>query len=324
MGRFLLRRSWAGMLTILLTVLFVFFLLRILPGDVAYQMLADPEEGWSAEVSGKGLDAIRKELGLDKPLHVQLGQFLWNLARGDLGRSLYTDDTVWAEIRSRLPMTLQIALSAKLIGILVGIPIGVLTAIKQDSWPDYVLRFFTILWLAIPSFWVGIMVLLGGLMWFEWSPSIGRNFLWDSPADSINQTLGPILILGSNAVAIIARMTRSTMLEVLREDYVRTARAKGLAESRVIFGHALRNALIPVVTIIGLSFGTLVSGTVILERVFTIPGVGNLFVTSITNRDYPIVQGIVFLIAASFVVINIAVDILYGWLDPRISYSDSG
>ncbi len=322
MGAYVIRRCLAGIVAILMTVMLVFFLLRILPGDVAYQMLLRPWEGAAGFGSGidpTALDTLRKELGLDKPLHVQFVEFVWNTARGDFGKSLYSGNSVWTEIRARLPMTLQIALTAQFIAISLGIPIGIITAIKQDSWPDYLLRVWTIFFLAIPGFWIGIMILLGGLMFFEWSPPVGRNVLWESPLDSFRQTIWPALVLASHSTAILARYTRSSMLEVLREDYIRTARAKGLKEQVVVVRHAMRNALIPVVTVIGLSFGTLVAGTVILERVFTIPGVGNLFLNSITTRDYPVVQAIVFLVACTFVVTNIVVDFLYGWLDPRIS-----
>ena len=321
MGQYLIRRFLAGMVAIFMTVLLVFFLLRILPGDVAYQMLLRPQEGGMSPVSPESVNALRKQLGLDKPLHIQFVEFVWNTARADFGKSLYTSGSVWTEIKARLPMTLQIALTAQLIAVSLGIPIGIITAIKQDSWPDYILRFWTIFLLAIPSFWMGIMILLGGLLFFEWSPPVGRNVLWESPLDSVRQTIWPALVLASHSMAVLARYTRSSMLEVLREDYIRTARAKGLKEQVVVVRHALKNALIPVVTVIGLSFGTLFAGTVILERVFTIPGAGNLFLTSITTRDYPVVQAMVFLIACTFVVTNIVVDLLYGWLDPRISYS---
>ncbi len=321
MGQYLIRRFLAGMVAIFMTVLLVFFLLRILPGDVAYQMLLRPQEGGMSPVSPESVNALRKQLGLDKPLHIQFVEFVWNTARADFGKSLYTSGSVWTEIKARLPMTLQIALTAQLIAVSLGIPIGIITAIKQDSWPDYILRFWTIFLLAIPSFWMGIMILLGGLLFFEWSPPVGRNVLWESPLDSVRQTIWPALVLASHSMAVLARYTRSSMLEVLREDYIRTARAKGLKEQVVVVRHAMRNALIPVVTVIGLSFGTLFAGTVILERVFTIPGAGNLFLTSITTRDYPVVQAMVFLIACTFVVTNIVVDLLYGWLDPRISYS---
>lgn len=321
MRAYTIRRLLLSIPAVLMTLVLIFFMLRILPGDVAEAMLLGGASGTSGEAVPKEVrEALLKDLGLDKPIPVQLAQFIWGVVRGDMGKSLYTNKSVWYEIGQRAPITVQISLLALFLGLLVGIPIGIITAIKQDSLPDYVLRFFSIMFLAIPSFWLGLVVLLVGASAFNWMPPVGRHVFWEGPLDSLKQSMWPSLILASHSTAVIARMTRSTMLEVLREDYIRTARAKGLAEQVVIIRHALKNALIPVVTIAGLAFGGLLAGTVILERVFTIPGMGTLFINGINRRDYPIVQAVVFVIAISFVVVNLVVDLLYGWLDPRISY----
>ncbi|MDO8749545.1 MAG: ABC transporter permease [Dehalococcoidia bacterium] len=321
MRAYIIRRLLFSIPAVLMTLILIFLMLRILPGDVAETMLLGGASGNAGMIIPKEVhDALVKDLGLDKPIPVQLAQFIWGVVRGDLGKSLYSNETVWNYIGQRAPITLQISIMALFLGLFFGIPIGVITAIKQDSLPDYVLRFFSIMFLAIPSFWLGLVVLLVGATLFNWMPPVGRNVFWEGPLESLRQSIWPSLILASHSTAVIARMTRSTMLEVLREDYIRTARAKGLAEQVVIVRHALKNALIPVVTIAGLAFGGLLAGTVILERVFTIPGMGTLFINSITRRDYPIIQGIVLVIAISFVFVNLIVDLLYGWLDPRISY----
>ena len=320
MHQYIARRLVLAVPTVGMMLLLIFFILRILPGDVAEQMLLGPSTGGNLPVSRDVVEAMRRNLGIDKPLHTQFLTWVGDTLRGDFGRSLYSGESVWSEIGARIPITLQIAVGAQLVAILLGVPIGVITAIKQDSWPDYVLRLWSIMFLAIPAFWLGLMVLLGGLIFFHWSPPVGRNVIWETPGDTIQQIVWPVLILGLISSAVLARMTRSSTLEVLREDYVRTARSKGLAEWVVITRHVLKNALIPVITLIGTSFGNLVAGTVILERVFTVPGMGNMYITAILQRDYPIVQATVFLVAISFVTINLIVDLLYGWLDPRISY----
>ena len=324
MGTYVIRRILLAIPTVFVTLLLIFFMLRVLPGDAATAMLMGSTQGsQQGEIIPKATrDAVLKDLGLDKPISTQFVVYFWNVFHGDLGRSIYTNRSVWFEIGQRVPISLQVSLVALFMGLAFGIPIGVITAIKQDSIPDYLLRFFTILLLAIPSFWLGLMVLLIGAFVFNWMAPVGQHYLWVDPIMSLKQTMWPSLILASHSTAVTARMTRSTMLEVLREDYIRTARAKGLREQVVITRHALRNSLIPVVTLAGLSFGNLLAGTVILEKVFTIPGMGLLFINAIDSRDYAVVQAVVLIIAVSYVVVNLAVDLLYGWLDPRISYAN--
>ena len=320
MHKYAARRLLALVPTLLIMSILLFLILRVLPGDITAVILGDVEEG-SIRVSQSTLEVLREELGLNRPLHLQYVHWLWDISRGDLGTSLLTRKPVSEEILHRLPLTLQIAFMAKVLALLFGIPIGIMSAIKRNSWLDYLLRVWSIFFLAAPNFWLGLLVLMGGVIWFMWSPPLGYNLIWKDPTTNMLQLIWPILILALSGMAIIARMTRSTMLEVLREDYVRTARAKGLTERVVIYRHALKNAMIPVVTLAGLSFGHLLGGTVIMETVFSIPGMGLYMIEAIRNRDYPIVQGVAIMIAAFFMLVNLVVDLLYAWLDPRISYS---
>ncbi|MEK7778209.1 MAG: ABC transporter permease [Chloroflexota bacterium] len=319
MGKYIIRRLILIIPTLWLLTLLIFGLMRVLPGDVAVMILSDPAGGMTA--NRETLDSLREKLGLNKPLHIQYLEWVWGMVRGDLGDSLFSGRPVLQDILVRLPVTVEIALLATLVGFFTGIPLGILSAIKQNSWIDQTLRFVSIIFLATPSFWLGLLVILAGLIWFGWVPPSGYNTLWERPKDNILQVMWPVLILGSGGMATIARMTRSTMLEVLREDYIRTARSKGLREQVIIIRHALKNALIPVVTLAGLTFAQLMGGTVILEAIFGVPGMGNLFITSIRTLDYPIVQAITVIFAVLFMATNLLIDLLYGWLDPRISYS---
>jgi peptide/nickel transport system permease protein len=217
-------------------------------------------------------------------------------------------------------VTLQLALMAEGIAILLGIPLGIITAVKQDSFLDYFLRFWSITWLAIPSFWFGILVIILGLRWFAWIPPIGWNPFYEDPIASLTQLIWPALILGGHEMARVGRMTRSTVLEVLRQDYIRTARAKGLAELLVMARHAMKNAMIPVITYTSIYFGSLLGGTVVLETVFNIPGIGHWFIQAIRVRDYAVIQSLILLFTGTFVIINLLVDLMYAWLDPRIRY----
>ncbi len=324
MRAYIIRRLILSIPALLMTLTLIFFMLRILPGDVAEAMLLGGASGTSGEAVPKEVrEALLKDLGLDQPIPIQYAMYIWDTIRGDLGKSLYTNKSVWYEIGQRAPITIQIALLALVLSVIFGVPLGILSAIKQDTMPDYLARFFAIIFLAIPNFWLGLMVLLVGALTFNWMPPVGRVDLWVDPVQTLKQIFWPAMILASGSMAVKARLTRSSMLEVLREDYIRTARSKGLAENIIIMRHALKNALIPIVTVTGLQLANLLSGTVILERVFTIPGMGTLFINSINRRDYPVVQAVVFVIAISFVVINLLVDLLYGWLDPRISYARS-
>lgn len=317
MLKYVTRRVLLIFPTLFILSLVIFGLLRVLPGDVAMMILG----GEDAIKSESSINAIREKLGLNRPLYVQYAGWLWDTVRGDFGKSLYSDLSVGGQLAQRIPITLEIAILAKLLSIVVGVPIGIISAVKQNSFIDLSLRFLTIFFLAAPSFWLGLLVILGGALWFNWIPPLGYNPIWKGPVANFQQLIWPVIILSHNGLAVIARMTRSSMLEVMREDYIRTARAKGLAEQMVIMRHALKNALIPVVTLAGLQFAALLGGTVIIEYIFGIPGIGSYFIQAIQTKDYPVVQGMVIAFATVFMLINLVVDILYGWLDPRISYS---
>ncbi|MEK7778269.1 MAG: ABC transporter permease [Chloroflexota bacterium] len=317
MRKYAIRRLLLLVPTTLLLSLLIFGLLRVVPGDAALLLLGD--EGTKA--NPEALQILRHNMGLDRPLPVQYVSWLWDMVRGNFGTALVSRESIRDQILQRLPITLQVAVMAQLMGLLIGVPVGVLSAIRQRTWLDYALRVFTIFFLAAPSFWLGLLVILVGALWFNYSPPIGYNLIWERPVDNLLQLMWPSMILASHGLATTARMTRSTMLEVMGEDYIRTARAKGLRESMVVIRHALKNALIPVVTLSGLSFAGLLGGTVILEQIFGIPGIGYWLVQSIRAQDYTVVQSLVVVLAVIFMLVNLAVDLFYGWLDPRISYT---
>ncbi|MFC1935866.1 ABC transporter permease [Chloroflexota bacterium] len=312
------RRLVIAIPTLIGATLLVFLMLRVLPGDVA-GVICRGESGEGA-CSAETLARLRVELGLERPLPMQYLTWMGEIARADFGNSLASGRLVSGEILHRLPLTLQLALMAEVIAIAIGIPIGLICAVRQDTWGDYTLRFWSIFFLALPSFWIGLVIILVMVRVFEWMPPTGHHLLWDDPRNNILQLIWPALVLASHELARIARMSRSTMLEVLREDYIRTARAKGLAEQVVLVRHALKNSLIPVITFTSVYFGHLLAGTVVMEQVFSIPGLGMLFLDSLRLRDYTIIQALVLFFVTAFIVINLIVDLLYGWLDPRISY----
>ena len=319
MKGFLVRRLIMAIPVLWGATALIFIIMNVLPGSIA-EVILGGQGGEAGILTPWSKLQLEKELGLDRPLYLQYLSWLGHALRGDMGVSLWTGKSVASEVTNRLLMTVQLALLSVLIGALVGVPIGIITAIKQDRWPDYTLRLMTIMLLALPTFWMGLMVILIGSRYFEWIPPIGRNLIWEHPGAALIQLIWPALAIGSHEAARNARMTRSSLLEVLREDYIRTARSKGLREQVVYVRHAVRNSLIPVVTIIGLAFAGTLGGTVVLEQVFAIPGLGTLLINSIQVRDFIMVQGIVFWYAIIFIVVNLATDLVYGWLDPRISY----
>jgi len=318
MGKYVVRRILLMIPTIWILTLIVFLLLRVLPGDIALAILSDPAGGVTA--SRETLEILRHKLGIDRPLHIQYVEWLWNTARGDLGKSLFNGRPVFDDLVIRAPITAQLALMGLFMGLVVGIPLGALSAVYQNSPLDYVLRLFSITFLAVPNFWIALLVILGLAVWFDYYPPSGMNLIWEDPLENLKQLMWPSVILGSSGMATISRMTRSTMLEVMREDYIRTARAKGIQERVVIIRHAMKNALIPVITLAGLTFAGLMGGTVILESVFGIPGIGLYFIDAIRVLDYTIVQGAVVVFGLTFMGANLVVDLVYGWFDPRISY----
>jgi peptide/nickel transport system permease protein len=318
MSTYIFRRILWAIPTLLGAVTLIFLLMRLLPGDVALYISGADE---SSEANKQELEDIRHDLGLDRPLLVQYGKWLWGAARLDFGNSYWTHQPVIEELKSRYPMTVNLALMSLLLGTLIAIPIGVLSAIRQDTLIDYAARLFVIAGLSIPNFWLSILVILGLVHYFAWLPPLNYEPFWVDPWLNMKQLLFPALITGYRLSAIGARMTRSSILEVLRDDYVRTARAKGLRERVVVLKHALRNALLPVITTIGVELLILVGGLVVIETVFTIPGVGRYLVDAITHRDYPSIQALVLVFAVFVVLANLLIDVLYGLLDPRIRYA---
>ena len=319
MKAYLIRRV-LGLLPILLGLsLLVFFIMRMLPGDVAMMILAGDVDD-VGHVDPEALEVLREQLGLNKPLIVQYFSWVGGLLTLDAGNSLWSGRPVFVEIGERLPLTAELAALAMVISIVIALPLGILSALRQDTWLDYMFRTISIAGLAVPNFWIGTLIILFLSVWFGWAPPLGYVGFFEDPWVNIQQLFWPALVVGYGNAAIIARMTRSTMLEVLREDYIRTARSKGLDQNTILTVHALKNAMLPVLTLAAISLGHLLNGTVILETIFTLPGIGRYLVDAIFNRDYPVVQTIVLLLGVLFVVLNLITDILYGVLDPRIRY----
>jgi peptide/nickel transport system permease protein len=294
----------------------VFVIMRVIPGDVALLILG----GDQGHIDPQQLAAMRQQLGLDQPLVVQFGAWLWGVLRLDFGTSLWTTRPVVEELLIRLPLSLELALLATMVSVLIAIPMGMLAAVRQDTWVDYLVRVVSIGGLAIPSFWVGILVILFLVLYFGWGPPLEYTPPWVDPWANFQQMVWPVVTVGYRYAAVTTRMTRSTVLEVLREDYIRTAWAKGLRERAVVIRHALKNAMLPVITLIGTEFAFLIGGLVVTETVFTLNGVGRFVVDAVAHRDYPVVQALVFVIALGFVIVNLLIDLTYAWFDPRIRY----
>ncbi len=302
--------------TLLGVAVLVFLLMRVIPGDIVE--LRFTLEG--AAISDEFLAEERARLGLDKPWVTQFIEWMWGIIRFDFGVSMWTDSPVTEEIALRLQLSLQVAIMATLLAILISIPLGTLAALKQDTWVDYAVRIFSIAGLAMPSFWLGILMILSMLIFFHWLPPMFFTPFLEDPWENLSQLIWPALAVGYRYSAVATRMTRSSTLEVLREDYIRTARAKGLWDRVVIVRHAVRNAILPVITVLGMEFAFLVGGLVVTEQVFNLNGIGMLFVESIARRDYTMTQALVLLVGFTFVFINFLVDLLYAWFDPRIRY----
>ncbi len=317
--RYISKRLLLFLPTILVVTVMVFFLMRVIPGDPALLILA----GSSGDGSFKQADLqnLRRQLGTDRPIYVQYGTWVWGLVRGDLGTSLFYRTPIFKELWPRIPTTLELAFLAVLGSFVLAVPLGVLSAMKQDSLLDYVTRLFTFTGISIPIFVTGLTVIYTLVRVFGWFPPLGYTFLWEDPWTNVQQMIFPVLALAFFELNFTARVTRSATLEVLREDYIRTARAKGLREPRVVLLHALRNALLPIITVSGWSLARLLGGTIIIERIFLVPGMGTLLLDAITARDYTLVQAIVLVYAVVVLVVNLAVDILCAWLNPRIHYA---
>lgn len=315
MRTYIARRILQGLLVLWLVSLLIFSLVRILPGDAVIMQL-DQAAAPTPEV----LKTARQELGLDRPFLAQYRTWMAGAVHGDLGRSLITRRPVTQELLKRINLTTHLAVLSVIIALLIALPIGVLSAVRQDTPSDYLGRLFAILGLSLPDFWLATVAITFLAIWFHWIPPIGFAPLWENPARCLSQLLIPALIIGARLAAVSMRMTRSSLLEVLRQDYIRTARAKGARERAVIVRHALKNAFIPVVTVIGGQFSVLLGGTVIVEVIFLQPGVGSLMLDAVLLRDYTLIQGAVLFFAAVIVVTNLLVDLSYAWLDPRIRY----
>lgn len=319
MNAYIVRRL-AGLIPILIGIsLLVFFIMRMLPGDVAEMLLMGDAEKMT-RVSPEVLAAMRMQLGLDVPLHEQYLNWIGGLLQLDAGNSLWSGRPVFTEIGERVGLTFQLALMAMVTGAAIAIPVGVFSALNQDSWADYLVRSITILGLAIPGFWMATLLILFLTVFFNWAPPLGFVPFFEDPLTNLQQLIWPALVIGIHNAAVVARMTRSTVLEVMRDDYIRTAWAKGLGLRTILIVHALRNAMLPVLTLLALELAGLLNGTVIMEVIFTLPGIGRYLVDAIFHRDYPVVQAIVVIMAIVYVVLNLAVDLMYGVLDPRIRH----
>ena len=316
MSAFVVRRILAAIPTLLFVTIIVFMLIRLVPGDVVMAQIA--EGGYLSE---EDVAEIRAELGLDRPAPVQYFDWLSGVIRGDFGESLWTGQPILPQIGQRMKLSMQLALMAMLGAVTLAIPLGILAAVNRDSWIDYSSRIFAIAGLSIPDFWLGTMLLLFLSLYVGWLPDFGYFPLWEDPSRNLQALIFPAMIIGYRYSAISSRMTRSAMLEVLQEDYVRTARAKGLRERTVVTRHALRNALIPVITIMGSQLSNLLGGLVIVETIFALPGMGRLALDAVVTRDYPVLQGTVLVIAMIFVTMNLIIDLSYAVIDPRIRYS---
>jgi peptide/nickel transport system permease protein len=317
MWKYILKRFFLMFPTLVGVAIIAFLLLRIVPGDIVEARLMG---SGGAFVTAQMIAEERAKFGLDQPLWRQFASWLFDLARFDFGRSMWTGAPILEEIKLRFALSMQVALMATIVATVLAIPLGVIAALKQDTWVDYVVRVFSIAGLAMPSFWLGIVIILGFLIVFRWLPPMVYTPFWVDPWQNLLQLIWPALAVGYRYSAVATRMTRSAMLEVLREDYIRTARAKGLWMKLILVRHALKNAMLPVVTVIGIEFAFLLGGLVVTEQVFNLNGLGMLFVESVARRDYTLTQALVMLTASAFIVVNFLMDVMYAWLDPRIRY----
>ena len=323
MWQYIIKRLLLMIPTLIGAAILIFFLLRLIPGDVCELKLA----GAGLYADQEAIDICRNNLGLNEPILIQFWDFFSGFMTGDLGTSMWTGKEITYEIGLRFQLSLQVAIMATLVTIFIAIPMGTISAVKQNTWIDYFVRAFSILGIAIPSFWLGIMIILGLLIgtqyWLgtPWMPPIEYVPIWVDPLANLSQLVWPAVATGYRYSAVATRMTRSALLEVLREDYIRTARAKGLMEKLIINRHALKNSMLPVVTVIGIEFAFLMGGLVVTEQVFNLNGLGKLFVESVTSQDFSMTQALVMLVVCIFIFTNFVVDIIYAWLDPRIRYA---
>ena len=323
MYQYIIKRVLLTIPTLLGAAALVFLLMRLIPGDICLVRLGSG----GASFDPKALAACHAEIGVDRPVIVQFLEFIWGVIRFDFGTSMWSGKPVSTEILARLPISIEIAVLATTVAVAIAIPLGTISALKQNTWIDVAVRIFAIGGIATPSFWLGIVSVLlvldisAAVTGTPWMPPIDYVPIWKDPIRNLSMAVLPAITVGYRYAAVSMRMTRSAMLEVMREDYVRTARAKGLINKLIVNRHALKNALLPVVTLIGIEFAFLIGGLVVTEQVFNLNGVGRLFVQAVQNQDYTLTQALVMLTVAIFVFTNLVVDLLYGWLDPRIRFA---
>jgi peptide/nickel transport system permease protein len=323
MYRYIMQRVLTTIPTLVGAAALVFILMRLIPGDICVVRLGSGGGSFSEH----SVQMCHAELGIDRPMIVQFAEFVWGLFTLNLGNSMWSGKPVVLEIATRLPLSLEIALLAAVVAIVVAIPLGTISALKQNTWLDLLVRTVAIAGIATPSFWLGILSIImvldvtQAISGTPWMPPIEYVPLWKDPLRNLSMTLLPAITVGYRYAAVSMRMTRSTMLEVMREDYIRTARSKGLLRRIIINRHALKNALLPVVTLLGIEFAFLIGGLVVTEQVFNLNGIGRLFVLAVQNQDYTLTQALVMLVVAIFVLTNLAVDLMYAWLDPRIRFA---
>jgi peptide/nickel transport system permease protein len=316
MWKYLLKRFLLMIPTLLGVAIVTFTLIRVIPGDVVELRYSGDRGAVSQEI----IDKERARIGLDQPLWRQFATWVLGVARLDFGTSMWTGAPIWEEVRLRFALSMQVAIMATIVSVLLAIPLGVLAALKQDTWIDYAVRLFSIAGLATPSFWLGIVAILVMLIVFKWLPPMVYTPFWVNPWQNLSQLIWPALAVGYRYSAVATRMTRSAMLEVLREDYIRTARAKGLMQKLILSRHALKNAILPVMTVIAIEFAFLIGGLVVTEQVFNLNGLGLLFVQAVAHRDYTLIQALVMLVSGFFIVVNFFMDVVYAYVDPRIRY----
>lgn len=303
--------------TLLGVAVLIFFMLRVMPGDDIVEVML---RGEGADVPQHVIDSERARLGLDQPVLVQFVSWMGGLLQGDFGVSMWTGRSVIYEIGIRFELSLQVAVMATILAILIALPLGTLSAVFRNTWIDHIVRVISIAGLAVPSFWLGMLIILFLLTFFGWIPSLTFTPFFEDPLKNLSQLIWPAVAVGYRYSAVATRMTRSALLEVMQEDYIRTARAKGVFERLVVARHAMRNALLPVITVIGLEFAFLIGGLVVTEQVFSLNGIGRLFVQAVTRGDYTMIQALVLLVAACFILVNFLIDMLYAAVDPRIRY----
>lgn len=307
--------------TLFIVTVIVFCTARFIPGDVVELMVAQAGQMGSTAEQGATMEAMRHKLGMDVPIHIQYGRWMWGmLVHGDVGKSLWNGQPVLQTIKQRLPVSFELGFLGLLVGLVIALPIGVYSAVRQDTMGDYLGRSFAIACIALPSFWLGTMVVVFPSVWWNWTPPMQLIPFTQNPIENLKQFILPAFIMGMVMSGTAMRMMRTMMLEVLRQDYIRTAWAKGLRERTVVYRHALQNALIPVVTVVGLQLPVMISGSIVMEQIFNLPGVGILEIQALNSRDYPVVSGINLLMGTVMLLSILATDLTYGLLDPRIRY----